>query len=147
MTNEPITTRFDGYIRYLNSYIYRNQLYIAQSMKEVDVCMVIKEILEEKSRGRRIPYSFYEKLSKISCPNRNIVAILTGSDDAGDEENQEDNMICHETDCVTCWKNYIDETLAALENSEVVIKKFIPDILNGRFIEMYEKVGEEHYDT
>ena len=78
MAKEAITTKFDSYIRYLNSYIYRNQLYIAQSVKEVDVCMILKEILEEKSCGRRIPYSFYEKLSKLSCPNRTIVSILSG---------------------------------------------------------------------
>ena len=143
MAKEPITTKFDSYIRYLNSYIYRNQLYIAQSMKEVDVCMVLKEILEEKARGRRISSSCYEKLSKLSCPNRTIVAVLTGKDNGTDEDNCEDNLTCHETDCASCWRNYIAETLQALENSDVVIKKFIPDILNGRFVEMYEKVGEE----
>ena len=143
MAKEAITTKFDSYIRYLNSYIYRNQLYIAQSVKEVDVCMVLKEILEEKSRGRRIPYSFYEKLSKISCPNRTITAILSGIDNGSDEDNCEDSMTCHETDCISCWRSYIEESLSALETSDVVVKKFIPDILNNRFIEVYEKVGED----
>lgn len=142
MAKEAITTKFDSYIRYLNSYIYRNQLYIAQSVKEVDVCMVLKEILEERSCGRRIPYSFYEKLFKLSCPNRTIVSILSGADNGSDEDNCEDSFTCHETDCASCWRSYIEESLAALETSDVVVKKFIPDIMNNRFIEIYEKVGE-----
>ena len=143
MAKEAITTKFDSYIRYLNSYIYRNQLYIAQSVKEVDVCMILKEILEERSCGRRIPYSLYEKLSKISCPNRTITAVLTGTDNGSEDDNCEDSLTCYETDCTSCWKSYIEETLETLENSDVVVKKFIPDILNNRFIEMYEKVGED----
>ena len=106
------------------------------------VCIYKKEILEEKSRGRRIPYSFYEKLSKLSCPNRTITAILSGTDNGSEDDNCEDSLTCHETDCTSCWKSYIEETLETLENSDVVVKKFIPDILNNRFIEIYEKVGE-----
>ena len=52
-------------------------------------------------------------------------------------------MTCHETDCISCWRSYIEESLLSLETSDVVVKKFIPDILNNRFIEVYEKVGED----
>lgn len=121
------TTKFDTYLDFLNSLIKRHSLEKTNIEKKLALYSSIKEILEKRSYGQRIPNGEYAKLKEFDCPEQSLIHLFTKPlhpTDGGYLLQDDDSLLfeCPNLECSKCWKNFIDNLTEAINSSDVMIK-------------------------
>lgn len=125
---EKQTNKFDTYLLFLNSLTKRHEVEKNNIEKKLGLYASVKDILEKRSCGQRIPLSSYAKLKEYDCPEQSLIHLfskpLHPTSDGGFMLQDDDSLLfeCPSLDCAQCWKNFIDNLTEAINSSDVMIK-------------------------
>lgn len=113
---------------FLASLIFRHNKEIEDIQQKVKVYEVLDKILEKKSEGIKVSEAEYAELYKLDCPHVSFLSLFGGNITISpegitvpaDDEAMLDN--CPNIACSECWRQYIDELVAIINSSELLIK-------------------------
>lgn len=135
---EKRTDKFDQFLDLLDANIFSRQLCMLEDKQNIDLSRLLKTILEKKSCGQNVSSSEYKALAAITCPGEEN-SIMEQFPDLLEQYPYDTYLAgdnCHNTDCVTCWKEHIDNIVDFINSSEITTKRLVPDLINQKFIEL-----------
>jgi hypothetical protein len=130
--------KFSRYLDFLDKETKSKEADIKLINREIEINKKIIALLNKRQNSIRVGIKEYEDLAKLSCPNTTIPEIflldtkdfktatiaqdLYGFSGSNFESNSLEYTSCHERSCATCWKNYINRTIDAINKSPLRIK-------------------------
>jgi hypothetical protein len=135
--------KFSKYLDFLSKANESKKTEIELLNREIEINQKIISLLTKRANSQRVGEKEYEELAKYSCPDITIPGIfqleidefndllisqdLYGTSNCNFLSSGDEYSNCHNTNCRTCWKNYINRTIEIINDSPYKIKGIVKE--------------------